>query len=149
MLSALLNPSWLTATLETADFGNETVKYRPSVGVYAKCGKPIGVHYPVCTVLAVRGLATESHIYPDVWKAATVFLCFGKIHEYCKHVLKCCLSGLTITSFTVCTGLLSCCFQSIFKKSIFNISGAAQAIAGKHEDSKMFAIPTKNVEKNI
>ncbi|KAG5899880.1 hypothetical protein JTB14_012343 [Gonioctena quinquepunctata] len=114
MLSAFLSPSWLTAAPETTFFGNETVKYIPSVGVYAKCGKPIGNNYPICTLLAVRGLATESHIYPEVWKAATVFLALG----------------LSIMSLTVCTGLMSCCFQSIFKKSIFNISGAAQAIAG-------------------
>ncbi|CAG9813779.1 unnamed protein product [Phaedon cochleariae] len=114
MLSALLSPSWLISFPETATFDNETVKFRPSVGVYAKCGRPAGVDHPPCTLLAVRGLGTEAHIYPDAWKAATVFIA----------------SGLFIMSVTVCMGLLSCCFQSIFKKSIFNISGAAQAIAG-------------------
>ncbi|XP_050510307.1 LHFPL tetraspan subfamily member 2 protein [Diabrotica virgifera virgifera] len=114
MLSAFLSPSWLIAAPETVQFGNETVTYRPSVGVYAKCSKPIGFEYPICTLLALRGLATESHIYPVPWKAATVFLALG----------------LAIMTLTVCTGLLSCCFQSIFKKSIFNLSGVAQAIAG-------------------
>lgn len=37
-------------------------------------------------------------------------------------------------SLTVCMGIFSCCFQSIFKKSIFNISGAVQALAGKRLD---------------
>ncbi|VEN39691.1 unnamed protein product [Callosobruchus maculatus] len=114
MLSALFSPSWLVASPETVIFGNETVTYTPSLGVYSTCGKPIGLNHPVCTLLAVRGFATDSHIFPDVWKAATVFLALG----------------LSVTAVTVCTGLMSCCFQSIFKKSIFNISGVAQAVAG-------------------
>lgn len=31
---------------------------------------------------------------------------------------------------TVFCGVVSCCFQSVFKKSIFTISGATQACAG-------------------
>lgn len=33
-------------------------------------------------------------------------------------------------SLTVCSAILSCCIQSLFKKSIFTLSGAAQCIAG-------------------
>ncbi|CAG9860416.1 unnamed protein product [Phyllotreta striolata] len=114
MLSAFLSPSWLVAATETVYFDKEKIVYRPSVGVYAKCSKPIKLEHPVCTLLALRGMATESYIFPTTWKAATVFLTLG----------------LGIMSLTVCTGMLSCCFQSIFKKSIFTISGAGQAIAG-------------------
>jgi hypothetical protein len=32
---------------------------------------------------------------------------------------------------TVLTSVLSCCVQSIFRKSIFTVSGAAQTIAGR------------------
>lgn len=39
--------------------------------------------------------------------------------------------GLVIMSVTVCLSLISCRVQSLFKKSLFNLSGAAQAIAGK------------------
>ncbi|XP_023030268.1 LHFPL tetraspan subfamily member 2a protein [Leptinotarsa decemlineata] len=114
LLTSLLSPSWLVAAPETITVGNETIKFRPSLGIYAKCGKPIGNTYPICTLLAVRGLSADPHIYPNVWKAGTVFLAMG----------------IFVMSLTVCTGLMSCCFQSICKKSIFNISGAAQAIAG-------------------
>ncbi|KAJ8925917.1 hypothetical protein NQ315_009769 [Exocentrus adspersus] len=114
MLSALLSPSWIVASPETVTFENETITYKPSVGVYAKCGRPINPSYPVCTVLSTRGFATEPQIFPNVWKAAIVSLNLG----------------LSIMSLTVCTGLMSGCFQSIFKKSIFTISGTAQAAAG-------------------
>ncbi|KAJ8934609.1 hypothetical protein NQ318_002953 [Aromia moschata] len=114
MLSAFLSPSWLVASPETATFGNETVTYKPSVGVYAKCSRPVGFNHPVCTLLSVGGLSADSHIFPPAWKAATVFLGLG----------------ISVMSLTVCMGLFSCCFQSIFKKSVFTISGAAQAVAG-------------------
>lgn len=42
-------------------------------------------------------------------------------------------------SLTVCMGLLSCCFQSIFKKSIFTISGAAQAAAGIYDSTNIYS----------
>lgn len=84
MLSAILSPSWIITSSETIKFGNESVTYRPSVGVYAKCSKPTKYNYPVCTLLSTRGFATESHIFPDVWKAAIVFLGLGKYLEKIK-----------------------------------------------------------------
>ncbi|CAH0552000.1 unnamed protein product [Brassicogethes aeneus] len=112
--SALLNPSWLTAKPQMATFENETISYTPSVGVYAKCIKPISLNHPSCTFIGIDGLATDSEIYPTVWKAATLFLYFG----------------LFIMSITVVTSIISCCFQSIFRKSIFTLSGVAQGVAG-------------------
>lgn len=138
MLTAFLSPSWLVAAPEKVVFDNETVLYRPSVGVYAKCNRPINFNYPVCTLLAVKGLATDSHIFPTLWKASVVFLTFGKsYHSDVTELVvviryeNCKISGLSIMSVTVCLGIISCCFQSIFKKSIFNISGAVQVLAGK------------------
>lgn len=133
MISAFLNPSWLIAAPEEITFDNETVTYRPSVGVYAKCSKPLHFDHPICTLLAVKGLATDSHIFPTLWKAAVVFLSIGKFVRFPKMKffnITLFVLGICIMSITVCMGLLSCCFQSIFKKSIFNISGAAQAAAG-------------------
>ncbi|CAG9764392.1 unnamed protein product [Ceutorhynchus assimilis] len=114
MLSALLSPTWITSTPQAATFDNETVSYTPSLGVYAKCGKPIGKNHPVCTLMSAGGLSADSKVYPSVWKAATVFLAMG----------------LFVMSITVCTSLVSCCIQSLFRKSIFTLSGAAQCIAG-------------------
>ncbi|KAJ3647533.1 hypothetical protein Zmor_019404 [Zophobas morio] len=114
VLAALVSPVWLVSDQKSANFGNETVVYTPSVGVYTKCSKPINVEWASCTVIGVGGLATDSYVYPAVWKAATVFI----------------VIGLIIMSITVMTSVLSCCIQSIFKKSIFTLSGAAQAVAG-------------------
>ncbi|ENN72808.1 LHFPL tetraspan subfamily member 2 protein [Dendroctonus ponderosae] len=114
MLSALLSPVWITAATQNAMVDNETVTYTPSLGVYARCGRPIGRNHPICTLMSAKGLGADSEVYPTVWKAATVFL----------------IMGLFVMGMTVCTGLLSCCVQSVFKKSIFTLSGAAQCVAG-------------------
>lgn len=115
MLSALLSPNWITAFPQTATFDhNITITFTPSLGVYARCGRPITSTHPACTLMSVEGLRGDSDVYPTVWKTATVFLAMG----------------LVVMSLTVCAGLLSCCVQSVCKKSIFTLSGAAQCIAG-------------------
>lgn len=78
MISAFLSPSWLVADPEKITFENETIVYQPSVGVYAKCSKPLHFYYPVCTLIAVEGLATDAQIFPTLWKFAVVFLGIGK-----------------------------------------------------------------------
>ncbi|KRT82187.1 hypothetical protein AMK59_3708 [Oryctes borbonicus] len=117
MVSSLLSPYWLIGTKQviTVDDVNN-LTYIPSVGVYAKCGKPLREFDPRtsnCVTLAVRGLATEPSIFPTIWKVSTVFICIG----------------LIIMSVTVMSSLASCCFQSICRKSIFTVSGATQAVA--------------------
>lgn len=77
MLSALLSPVWISAAAQSALVDNETVTYRPSLGVYAKCGKPIGRNHPICTLMSAKGLGADSEVYPTTWKAATVFLVMG------------------------------------------------------------------------
>lgn len=81
MISAFFSPSWLVAAPEKLSFDNETIVYRPSVGVYAKCNRPLHFNYPICTLLAVKGLATDAYIFPSLWKAAVVFLSLGKVFK--------------------------------------------------------------------
>lgn len=84
--------------------------------------------------MSVEGLQGDPDVYPTVWKTATVFLAMGKCREYVKKMLyQSWLPGLVVMSLTVFAGLLSCCFQSVCKKSIFTLSGAAQCIAGKFD----------------
>lgn len=78
MLGAIMNPAWLVSAEKSVNFGNNSVSYTPSVGVYTKCSKPIRYEELSCTVIAVRGLLTDSEVYPTVWKAALVFLVLGK-----------------------------------------------------------------------
>lgn len=115
MLAALVNPAWLEAppTITVVN-NNQTIQIRPSIGVYARCSNKLQQNKQICTTLAVQGLATDSEIFPSPWKAAVVFICLG----------------LTIMCITVFSSLLSCCIQSCFKKSLFTMSGSAQAVAG-------------------
>ena len=86
--------------------------YSPSVGLYNRCTRSHGRHH--CGPFALQGLSTDSEVFPTWWKASLVFFCIG----------------LCIMALTVLTSVLSCCIQSVFRKSIFTVSGAAQTIAG-------------------
>ncbi|KAJ8967331.1 hypothetical protein NQ317_001265 [Molorchus minor] len=61
----LFEPLWLVASPETIAFGNETLTYKPSVGVYAKCSRPAGFNHPVCTLLSVAGLGSGNLCISD------------------------------------------------------------------------------------
>lgn len=130
MLGAFMSPMWLVKGQQQVHFPNETITYTASVGVYTKCSKPLTVEGPPCTAIAVRGLATDSNVFPGAWKAATVFLITGGLIPAASQINST-VSGLMIMSATVFLGLVSCRVQSLFKKSIFTMSGAAQAVAGK------------------
>ncbi|XP_021936403.1 lipoma HMGIC fusion partner-like 2 protein isoform X2 [Zootermopsis nevadensis] len=102
VLSAVLTPKWLIGP----------PRLKPSVGLYNRCTRSHGRQH--CGPFSLHGLATDSEVFPGWWKAALVLLCIG----------------LSIMAATVLTSVLSCCVQSIFRKSIFTMSGAAQTIAG-------------------
>nr|CAD7425277.1 unnamed protein product [Timema monikensis] len=140
ILSAVLTPKWLIGPLRVKNSENGTVMFSPSVGIYNRCTRLHGRQS--CGPFSLHGLATDSQVnlkiiprqgfnytdrcaklvmfssvsevFPGWWKAALVFLCLG----------------LTIMVLTVVTSVLSSCIQSVFKKSIFTLSGAAQAVAG-------------------
>lgn len=69
-----------------------------------------------CANFNVDGLATDSNVFPGCWKASLFFLSLG----------------LSVMALTVVAALIGCCIQSIGRKSIFNLTGVAQAIAGKN-----------------
>lgn len=77
MLSALVSPAWLVTPSKTVQYGNETATYTPSVGVYTRCSVPLHFDIPSCTTLAVRGLATDSEVFPTLWKATVIFIALG------------------------------------------------------------------------
>lgn len=63
--------------------------------------------------------------FPNFWKASLVFLSIG----------------LALMTFTVGTSLVGCCIRAIVKKSIFNISGTIQAVAGLFYVIGLFLYP--------
>ncbi|XP_066143854.1 LHFPL tetraspan subfamily member 2a protein [Euwallacea fornicatus] len=113
-LYAILSPSWISAAPQLATFSNHTVKYTPSLGLYSKCSRPIWWDQHVCAAMDSVGPFARSPMYPGPWKATSVFLTLG----------------LFLLSITGSSSILSCCQQSVFKKSIFIVSGVAQCVAG-------------------
>ncbi|CAG5924394.1 LHFPL tetraspan subfamily member 2a protein-like isoform 1-T2 [Menidia menidia] len=111
-LIAFMSPDWLLGfprpgSMNGIDFG----EYRPSLGLYSRClrvgSRGVGVS---CGPYA----ETFQDVASGFWQAAMLFLAAGTLLLGC----------------VACISIFSLCFQSILKKSIFNICGLLQAIAG-------------------
>lgn len=100
----------LFACLKISENGTEL--YTPTVGIFNRCTRLFGKMH--CANFNVDGFATDSNVFPGCWKASLFFLS----------------AGLAAMSVTVMAALLGCCVQSIGRKSIFNLAGVAQAVAG-------------------
>ncbi|XP_037813570.1 LHFPL tetraspan subfamily member 2a protein isoform X2 [Lucilia sericata] len=141
VISAIVTPKWLIAPAPHSiviprailnikqdlqgELESPTTSLRyPSVGIYTRCKsmKDIGFH---CGPFDLDGFATDSEIYPTAWKATMFFVSLGFV-----------LLSLTV----VCT-LVSCCRQSIFGKSIHNMTACAQVIAGISVMMSLFLHP--------
>ena len=112
VLSGLITPKWLVGPLMIKDTKNGTELYTPTVGIFNRCTRLFGKTH--CANFNVDGFATDSNVFPGCWKASLFFLS----------------AGLAAMSVTVMAALLGCCVQSIGRKSIFNLAGVAQAVAG-------------------
>ncbi|XP_061554098.1 LHFPL tetraspan subfamily member 2a protein [Phycodurus eques] len=85
--------------------------YRPTLGIYGRCVKlPHLQRGVLCGPYAVH----FGEIASGFWQATSIFLAAGIL-------LLCAVAFISV--FTVC-------FQSIMKKSIFNVCGLLQGIAG-------------------
>lgn len=93
---------------------NGSESYVPTVGIFNRCIRLHGKKTH-CANFNLDGFATDSSVFPGCWKASYFFLSFG----------------LAIMAMTVLAALVGCCMQSIGRKSIFNLAGVAQVIAGK------------------
>jgi hypothetical protein len=91
---------------------NGTELYTPTVGMFNRCTRLYGrIH---CANFDVDGFATHSSLFPNCWKAALFFVALG----------------LAVMTITVMAALMGCCVQSIGRKSIFDLAGVGQSIAG-------------------
>ncbi|XP_034026541.1 LHFPL tetraspan subfamily member 2a protein-like [Thalassophryne amazonica] len=114
-LVAFMSPTWLLGTpqSDSSVSGGEldSREYRPSLGLYSRC-----LH------LRTRGggmtcgpyAATFGEVASGFWQAAMLFLA----------------AGILVLGGVGCISIFTLCFQSILKKSIFNICGLLQGIAG-------------------
>lgn len=67
-----------------------------------------------CGAFDIDGFATDNYVYPGLWKASMFFISLG----------------FTILTITVFLTLVTCCRQSLFGKSIHNITGSVQVFSG-------------------
>ncbi|CAL8249203.1 unnamed protein product [Merluccius merluccius] len=116
-LIAFMSPDWLhgfprpdspAGDAAAAAGGGE---YRPSLGLYSRCLR-VGSRARGATCGPYAG--TFGEVASGFWQAAMLFLAAGTL------VLGC----------VACMSIFTLCFQSILRKSIFNICGLLQAIAG-------------------
>ncbi|KAI5643679.1 lipoma HMGIC fusion partner-like protein domain-containing protein [Phthorimaea operculella] len=108
-----MTPKWLNAQPIVVNENNITTFYVPSVGIYNRCIRMENDRNN-CASFSFYGLATDSMVYPTPWKAALFFLAL-------------CAS---IQFLTVVAGVMACCVQSVFKKSVISLAGATQALGG-------------------
>lgn len=91
--------------------------YRPTLGIYGRCIRLPHLRRGVlCGPYAVH----FGEIASGFWQATSIFLAAGIL-------LLCAVAFISV--FTMC-------FQSIMKKSIFNVCGLLQAIAGEVQASR-------------
>lgn len=114
-LIAFMSPDWLLGypriDPSASRSGGDSEEYRPSLGLYSRClrigSRGVGVS---CGPYA----GTFGEVASGFWQAAMLFLAAGTL----------------VLGVVACISIFSLCFQSIMKKSLFNICGLLQAIAG-------------------
>ncbi|XP_067279357.1 LHFPL tetraspan subfamily member 2a protein [Pseudorasbora parva] len=114
-LIAFMSTDWLVGFPRTPDamfspHGATAEAYRPTLGLYGRCIRLQLRRGALCGPYA----ASFAEIASGFWQAAAIFLAAGIL-------LLCAVAFISV--FTMC-------FQSIMKKSIFNVCGLLQAIAG-------------------
>ncbi|GBN33947.1 LHFPL tetraspan subfamily member 2a protein [Araneus ventricosus] len=120
MVAAVITPTWLIGPSRRLRGRNkasaEDEIFTPSLGLYNGCIKVHEIEQLFTENCApfVTSFSMSSEDFPNFWKAALVlFVC-----------------GLGLLSFTLLTSLSCCCIRSVFRKSVFTVSGTIQAIAG-------------------
>ena len=113
-LIAFMSPDWLLGYPRPGPGVGGVLsgggEYRPSLGLYSRCLR-IGGRAVTCGPYA----QTFGEVASGFWQGAMLFLAAGTL------VLGC----------VACMSIFTLCFQSCLRKSIFNICGLLQAIAGK------------------
>ena len=89
--------------------------YHPTLGIYARCIRNPGVQHLPRETLCGPYAESFGEIASGFWQATAIFLAVG-IFILCTVAL--------VSVFTMCV-------QSIMKKSIFNVCGLLQGIAGE------------------
>ena len=115
-LIAFMSTDWLLgyprSDSRVGGAGVDPGEYRPSLGLYARC---LRIESRGGGVSCGPYASTFSEVASGFWQTAMLFLAAGTL----------------VLGGVACISIFSLCFQSILRKSIFNICGLLQAIAGK------------------
>ena len=127
VVASIITPQWLIGRPKWIGLRSERLNgsvydysdrtYNPTIGIFNRCTKihRFGdLHMDHCGTY-VTGLHMNSDQFPDCWKSALILFAVA----------------ITLLSVTMVTSLISFCVRSVFKKSIFTVSGLVQAIAGE------------------
>lgn len=124
-LIAFMSADWLIGKAKTRggpgggpdpeERGGPPEPHHPTLGIYARCIRNPGVQHVPRETLCGPYAENFGEIASGFWQATAIFLAMG--------ILILCLVAL-VSVFTMCV-------QSIMKKSIFNVCGLLQGIAGK------------------
>lgn len=123
-LIAFLSADWLVGFPRVPDSAPEasTEAYRPTLGLFGRCAF---VGRVMCGPYAL----TFNEIASGFWKAAAIFLA----------------TGILLLSAVAFTSIFTICFQSIMRKSIFNVCGLLQGIAGTQTNTYTNAAAVREV----
>lgn len=119
-LIAFMSADWLIGKAKprgSAEPGGQgpPEPYHPTLGIYARCIRNPGVQHLPRETLCGPYAESFGEIASGFWQATAIFLAVG-IFILCTVAL--------VSVFTMCV-------QSIMKKSIFNVCGLLQGIAGE------------------
>ena len=120
-LIAFMSAEWLIGksktrgSAEPEEPSGPSEPYHPTLGIYNRCIRNPGVQHVLQETLCGPYAENFGEIASGFWQATAIFLAFG-IFILCTVAL--------VSVFTMCV-------QSIMKKSIFNVCGLLQGIAGK------------------
>lgn len=121
-LIAFMSADWLIGKAKTRSSaepgeqgGGSPEPYHPTLGIYARCIRNPGVQHFQRETLCGPYAETFGEIASGFWQATAIFLAMG--------IFILCMVAL-VSVFTMCV-------QSIMKKSIFNVCGLLQGIAGE------------------
>lgn len=122
-LIAFMSADWLIGKAKSRSGvepagGGPSEPYHPTLGIYARCIRNPGVQHVPRDTLCGPYAESFGEIASGFWQATAIFLAVG--------IFILCMVAL-VSVFTMCV-------QSIMKKSIFNVCGLLQGIAGKEPE---------------
>lgn len=119
-LIAFMSADWLIGKAKTPGSAEPAEQgspgpHHPTLGIYARCIRNPGVQHVPRETLCGPYAESFGEIASGFWQATAIFLA----------------TGIFILCMVALVSVFTMCVQSIMKKSIFNVCGLLQGIAGE------------------